>query len=619
MNMFKLIFSIFFIIGNVFFIKAYDPATHKLGENEAIRTYIEFTDGKDRGMYDPETNSKGFPDEDYDATTAMVINWHRMPEKDSLLNTRLKYRMIYPDTLSWAFVNGESFGFWYRSELINRVKLRDLRPNSIYEYQVKEHGISFRFRTMPESLDERTVKIVTAGDHQKYPWTPTAHANAKLIALQQPDMFLSSGDLVSCGGRMNSENAERWATYLDILYNADSGYFIYDMEIDGCVYRNFIIPHVSILGNHELTNLPPIQEPNNPRKNLQKYPLFVSANWMELLFYWPFRSEGFRNELNFNHPNMDPEHVRAGFGHGGFGALSFSDYLLVVGLDNVLNWEGEPLKGFRDWTDGNKVTDVWSWFEELHSEVRQDLWLSDLMEPEGKKKAGESYKFILPVWHRAFFGTVRPNLELRNRDILKYWLPVLHNNGIKLIIEGHDHCYTRTVPISISFLKPDGTFMDRAYLEVSKHTPSYSFDAEYLTDFYSVNCLRDSISSEITGWEYSGKYVYHDPEGMIAVGHGGWAANRREIGKFSEGNTGTWFVDQEKGGDTFTGREAFHITTIELRNDGFIVDAYCPDQSPDMDKGIISSPFFRFRWDREETQWFKYDFNIGQWVNYDQK
>jgi hypothetical protein len=54
-----------------------------LGQNEALRVYTEFADGTHRGMYDPETDSSGFPDEDYDATTAMVINWHRLPETDS--------------------------------------------------------------------------------------------------------------------------------------------------------------------------------------------------------------------------------------------------------------------------------------------------------------------------------------------------------------------------------------------------------------------------------------------------------------------------------------------------------------------------------------------------------
>lgn len=68
----------------------------RLGENEAIRTYMEFADGTNRGIYNPNTGIGGLPDEDYDATTAMVINWHSLPESNHYHNARMEYRMEYP-------------------------------------------------------------------------------------------------------------------------------------------------------------------------------------------------------------------------------------------------------------------------------------------------------------------------------------------------------------------------------------------------------------------------------------------------------------------------------------------------------------------------------------------
>lgn len=588
-----------------------------LGENEAICTYLEFADGKNRGLYDINTQSKGFPDEDYDATTTMVINWHRLPERNPDLDALLKFRMVYPYTSSWNFKKGETFEFWYRQEKINRVILYNLKPNSVYEYCVKENGIKFHFQTMPSSLNQRSVRIASAGDHQKFPWTDIAHANSKLMGLQQPDMFLSFGDLVSCDGEVTPESAERWATYFKNLYDSQKGYFIIDKKIGRVTFSNFVIPHVSILGNHELSKPPPIQEPNKQKKDIQKYRKYIAANWMELLFHWPFRSEGFRNELYWEHPNLDPEYIQEGFGHGGFGALTFSDYLLLIGLDNVLNWEGEPYKGFKDWTNGENITEIWPWYEKRHAEVRQDTWLKELLYPNDSPKAGEVFTHILPVWHRGFFGTVRQNMDVMNRDILKYWLPALYDNNVKLIIEGHDHCYTRTVPAGIYNKQPKNSYMEKVYLNPSKFSVPNELSNDYLTRFYSVNCIRDSLSSEVLGWEYEGNFIEYSPSGMIAVGHGGWAANRREIGSFNDGRTGLWHVNKNLGGKTFSGNEAYYFLIIELTNHELIVDSFNPEQLPDFENGTPSPPFSRFKWNKKDLCWEKYSFKNTKWMQYE--
>src|SRR5690606_1013474 len=92
---------------------------------------------------------------------------------------------------------------------------------------------------------------VIASDLQSPGWNAYAHDNAKMVALLKPDMFLALGDFVNCEGRVTPENAARWATYLDYLYNADSGYYLIEKEIDSKLFSNIVIPHVAILGNHE--------------------------------------------------------------------------------------------------------------------------------------------------------------------------------------------------------------------------------------------------------------------------------------------------------------------------------------------------------------------------------
>lgn len=589
-----------------------------IGQNETLRIYTEFADGTHRGMYDPATNSKGLPDEDYDATSAMVINWHRLPETDSSLDARLKFRMIHPVESDWTTAEGLSREFWYREEVVNRVVLTDLVPGSVYEVKVREGGERFRFRTMPASLAERPLKIVMTADHQSPNWSQVAHDNARMVAQQKPDIFIVAGDYVNDEGIVSPENADRWARYLDILYSSDDGYFIYENEIDGRVFDNLIIPHVGILGNHETGQRNHIRWPAcvNTGMSDPGYPQFVAANWMELLFHWPFQSEGFFSEYRPDHPNIHPDHVREGFGHGGFGKLSFGDYLLLIGLDNSQNWEGETDNGLRDW-EGNLITEQWPWYEIHHSDVRQDLWLANLLEPSNRPSAGERYTHIIPVWHRGLFGSVRLNMSLKNREIFSNWLPLLYRNGVKLIKEGHDHIYTRTVPLNITVEQPEETRVEKIYYEPNSWELTSNLNQEYLDKYYSVNTLVNTDSGEIVGWEYDGYYTTYDPKGMIAIGHGGWAAGRRNPGDRRGGNAGLWFVDRDNGGDAFGGEDSFHINTVHLSQDRIMVEAFHPDQLSKFQNGDKITPLHRFMWDNHEELWLSFDIVLDEWVNYE--
>ena len=589
-----------------------------LGENEALRVYTEFADGGNRGMHDPVSGSKGFPDEEFDATNAMVINWHRFPEKEAGLDASLRYRRIHPAESPWMSAHGESMPFWYREEMVNRVILTGLEPNSVYEFKVREEGELFRLRTMPSSLDDRPVKIIMTADHQSPDWSDIAHANARMAGLQKPDMFIVAGDFVNDEGEVNEESARRWVEYLDNLYGIEDGYFLYDKEIDGVIYENLIIPHLGVLGNHETGERHHIRWPSCVATGSSEpgYPQYVSANWMELLFHWPYSSEGFYSEFNPDHPNMNADKIQEGFGRGGFGKLSFSDYLMIIGLDNSQNWEGEPNRGLRDW-QGNLITDRWPWYETHHSEVRQDLWLQSVLEPENRPHAGDFYTHILPVWHRGLFGTVRQNMSLKNRSLLQYWLPLLYRNGVKLIKEGHDHVYTRTVPMGITTGQPANTYMEKVYYEPQSWELTDNLPQSYLDEFYAVNTIKDNDSGDIVGWEYEGYYITYDPSGMIATGHGGWSAGRRSIGDRGSGNAGNWFIDEEKGGQTYAGEASFHMNTVHLTNDDIMVEVFQPNQLNHFENGTDPRPAHKYKWDLNEELWLMFDLEAEEWVSYD--
>lgn len=606
--------SHYFIV--VIFIIGCDSGLQPLGENEPIRVYTEFADGTNRGMYDPDTDSNGFPDEDFDATTAMVINWHKMPETEPDLDARLRYRSVYPTESRWISVQGKTFDYWYRDEKINRVILTDLVPNTVYEFRMKEEGDLYRLQTMPSNLDERDVKIVMTADHQSPGWPQTAHDNAKMTVLHQPDMFVVAGDYINDEGEATEENANRWALYLDTLYGVEDGYFLYDKEIDGQIFENLVIPHVTVLGNHETGKQNHMRWPVDLLSGSGPgYQEYVNANWIELLFHWPYSSEGFYNEFNPEHPNMAKELIQEGFGHGGFGKLSFSDYLLLIALDNSQNWEGEPDTGLRDWK-GNLITDKWPWYETHHADVRQDLWLKNLLEPENKPSAGEIYKHILPVWHRGLFGTVRQNMSLKNRNLLKYWLPILYRNGTKLIKEAHDHSYARTVPMSIYSSQPENTYLEKVYYQPNTWDLTGNLSQEYIDDFFAVNSLKDNDTGEIIGWEFDGNFITHAPKGMIVTGHGGWSAGRRELGHWGGGNAGLWYVDEEKGGEAIAGYESFHINIVHLTNDDLTIETIHPNQLTKFESEMIPEYIHRFRWSINNEKWMSFDPISQDWIDY---
>jgi hypothetical protein len=576
----------------------------KLGQNEAIRVYTEYADGKDRGMFEPGADNKGYPDEDFDATTAMVINWHRLPELQPEQNARLRYRKIYPSISKWTLAKGNTFNFWQREELINRIILKNLSPNSIYEFQVKKDGNVYRLRTMPSTLNERPVKIAVVSDFQTPDWRYPSREIAKLAAIQKPDMFVVVGDLLNDNGDPHSEKAANaWAKYLDMLYGVDSAYFFCDIQIEGINFENIIIPHVVVVGNHDVGGQ--LMRPRDVNTGYKPdYPEFTGPSWLELLFHFPFSSEGFMSEVGPNHPNLNKTNLVEGFNKGGFGSLSFGDYFLLIALNNILFWEGEPVSDMRDW-EGNLITDKWPWYGEIQSAIRQDLWLKHTLE-------NKRYKHVIPFYHRALFGGTRLNMSHQNRDVLKYWMPLFYDNDVKFIAEGHEHLYTQTVPMKVNDRQPPDTYLEKVPYKPLSWT-LVDTAASYLEKYYTVNCIKDNTTHEIVGWEYDGKFITYDAQGMIVQGDGGWAAGRRKIGGGQAGNAGWWFVDKEKGGELIDGKASFYITFLQLTNDDITIESFHPDELVNFQNNKFTKPIKKIKWDFNSQKWYSYDIKTDGW------
>ena len=117
----------------------------------------------------------------------------------------------------------------------------------------------------------------------------------------------------------------------------------------------------------------------------------------------------------------------------------------------------------------------------------------------------------------------------------------------------------------------------------------------YLEEFFAVNTIKNIDSGEIVGWEYEGNYISFDPQDMVATGHGGWAAGRRSQGDRGSRNVGLWFIDEQKGGQTYDGTESFHMNTVYLTNDDITVEVFRPDQVTYFENGTHPTPVHRYK------------------------
>jgi len=324
-------------------------------------------------------------------------------------------------------------------------------------------------------------------------------------------------------------------------------------------------------------------------------------------FYFPFGSEGFNAEFGPDHPNMDKANLVEGFNKGGFGSLSFGDYLLILSLNNIQFWEGAPDNEFLDW-QGKPIVETWPWYGDIKCGIRQDQWLEKTM-------SRKPYTHILPFYHRGLFGGARLNMSHKNRDILKYWLPLFQKHNVRYITEGHDHMYVRTVPFSVSAEQPLDTYMDRVgYEPLSWELTNVPDD--YLNRYFTVNCIRELSTEHIIGWEYDGKYVKSSPEGMIVNGCGGWAAGRRGIGDRQAGNAGWWFVDKDKGGEIIDGQQSYYVTLINLSTSDISVESYHPSELQNIGISGEVKPFSNFRWHMTEKEWQIFNDELNTWTAY---
>jgi hypothetical protein len=207
-----------------------------------------------------------------DPTSSMTVQWLTpIEDKTSLL----EYKKLAPesDILEWKTAEITVANLPQNEPYtIHKAAIKELKPDSVYEFRLSHDGTRYRFRTMPEKLTSR-VRFIVGGDACPESLV-TFEETCKAAAKQDPRFVILGGDLAYSVSkkRQRKDDFGRWLSFLTSWSNTMK-------DSNGC-----LIPLLTAIGNHEVLG----QYDRSP----EDAPFFYS------LFAWP-GMQGY-NVLRFN-------------------------------------------------------------------------------------------------------------------------------------------------------------------------------------------------------------------------------------------------------------------------------------------------------------------------------
>lgn len=236
-----------------------------------------------------------------DPTTTMTIDWHATETQDA--TPALEFRIR--DTEPWERRSGQPFEFYGTDRTIQRVELTGLEPNTEYAFRLPTDERTYLFRTMPETLEERSVQFASGGDTMHH-WKYLARTNQ--IAMQRELDFVEwGGDLAYADGDV--DHVDDWFDWFAVNKNTL------------ITERNRVIPIVVGIGNHEIYGGSSLYAYSEYEQTDRHRALM--APYFYQLFAFP--------------------------GQPGYGTLDFGEYLSLLMLDTD---HSNPIHGTqREWLE----------------------------------------------------------------------------------------------------------------------------------------------------------------------------------------------------------------------------------------------------------------------------
>lgn len=224
-----------------------------------------------------------------DPTTTMTIDWQTNPHifPQAVPDGTLRYKKVGSD--SWNQVQAEPRVFPFSERTVYRVELTGLEPDTEYRFQVNPFTRKYKFRTMPESVEDEPLVFAAGGDtRHRQEWMERMNR----VAMEyDPAFVVWGGDMAYEDGR--ADQVHHMYEWFDAIMNTL-------IREDGLV-----IPVIVTIGNHEVirgyyTRHEGFEETDEWRERIAPY--------YYALFAFP--------------------------GHPGYGALDFGNYLSLILLDS---------------------------------------------------------------------------------------------------------------------------------------------------------------------------------------------------------------------------------------------------------------------------------------------
>lgn len=166
----------------------------------------------------------------------IVIQWH---------SNKLAQRDVYYQKKGdnrWKFAQGEGKRLPQTEVFLYSLKVSDLSENSDYLFKFSEKGTVYTFRTLPEKLEERSLKFVIAGD---------AYQDARLFRMMNEQIVKKDPDFIVIGGdiayaerpfRNRQGKIKRWESFFKLI------------KKQLVTKEGKLIPILPVVGNHDVAS-----------------------------------------------------------------------------------------------------------------------------------------------------------------------------------------------------------------------------------------------------------------------------------------------------------------------------------------------------------------------------
>ena len=244
----------------------------------------------------------------HDPTTTMTIDWHLYPE-DGHRKSLLQFRER--GTEEWHEVTALRKQIPYFDRIINRVELRNLKPDTKYDFRLSAAPQVYYFQTMPDRLD-RPVIFAAGGDiHFRKEGDIAGPLDF------HPDFVINPGE----GPNVNGDP-----------YRVQNWYDWFESLLDNLIHDDGrVIPYIAAIGNHEVfqkSRLLGGQSPHHEHSERE------AERFMREHNLWSGKATYFTHFFAF--PGRE---------NATYGVLDFGNYLSLIVLDSGIN---SPMTGGQE-------------------------------------------------------------------------------------------------------------------------------------------------------------------------------------------------------------------------------------------------------------------------------